>query len=1585
MNRKALFVPVFLVVILVGILIWRAGERKPEGSVSIPEPVKVEEGVAQVRGANERMRKLMAEEKGGGSGTGVRADRMGEIVRVARERRDWMKRLIRENPERALAESLGFAEYAALPEEAKAFVERPFSALVKLEVYPICGNGPRPPGTPDALRTITFGDGMQATPFPQGRRDAMMSKTRVPLTGIVLDDVAALHERTLVPVSPDDLAALGQPVPGTSLVSGKTVNGPLIAVAGGKVFAFADEAELGAANGKLAELDDKPDPHLSSEVIFQASAGEGETSLFALADSAMAKSTWTETQKRIFMIRIDTSDKPGAPFTQAEVAASFNGAVNDNIIAFSHGKTSVVCTVSANVYRLPQTSVYYSRSDQAGYPALTSRNTMMLQDARDVFRAQRSGADAAINIGPLGNGGGLGDYDIVGIVFGSYGMSGGSFAYGGLAGGSNLWLQNSIGTSLVVHELGHNYGVGHSNLWLTTNGSIAGTGTSDEYGDDFDVMGDGGVPVDHFSAAQKAKLDWLAASDWVAPSTSQTVRLHGIDYLESLQNPRGVRLTKSGSDQFYWLTYRPRSTNAAMRYGLHLAWVHGTHDLLDTIPSTSGDVSDAGLTLGRTYSDTTTGVHVTPLSRGGSVPDEYIDVRVNIGSFSGNGSPSASAISGASTVAARTASVFSVSATDPNSDTLAYAWNTADGAFRDSANSISKAWTIGGTYPVACTVSDMKGGTVTVNKTVTVTDPLLTWTSSQLPGTSNPVVAVAWGEHRFAALGYFGTPYFSWDGVTWQGAAGSTGVTSGTCSLAYGAGIFVAAGEGTDAATDAGFSWSEDGRKWQAATFPATAGRVEEVAWGGNEFLAVASSGHVFRSADGKTWTVSLVAGAPLFNHVCRDGNVWVASTSTSRKLLTSADGVNWTERLATGIDVHGVVSHDGRLFLTGWYGGIRHSEDQGETWTDGMLPAGTRWSTWAVRRAHDGTLVCAAKAMDESGSPYTILVSSDGGISWSRPATNQPAGDAYDMAFGDGRFVVVASGGNTFRSDLIDVTDQLPAGVAVTPPASAAARTMVAFGASANDPDNDPLTYVWDFGVDDAIQEGASIYKSFPVGGSRNVTLRVYDGRSAPVVTSTTVTVTDPLASWTQASITNDSGFTPSGPFMAAAAGNGRIVAVGTLQSGSFRGPVAISTDSGATWSGRQLATNSHLQSLIFDGTNFIGSGTKYGFDGTAGYRAYIATSPDGMTWTDRYFAENNKHQRAIAWNGNIGAPVYLSCGDSGSLYRSTNGTTWTAVATTAFLPSGATLGALAFGNGTFVMTSRYTTGTGERAFVSSDGLSWTDVSPGSTVTENNHAGTTAFFANNRFVVSGDGYYTSSGSKVLTSFNNGQSFSSTRTRRENLEGLAFGGGVYFGAGLDMTDGNYVDLDLVSQDAVAWYTLSPPTTVDRKAVLFHDGRFYTFGDNLSIWRSAALTGGAGYSNWLSNHFPGGVPSIDPDNDGLRNPIEYAFGLDPKSSVAVPGILPSSAVMTGGRQGVEFRVPSPASAEAVYQIQVSTALGTWDSIARRVGTGAWQWLGGGTSQLDVQAPSGGAQLIRAGLPDSLNNVPKAFFRVTVEVP
>ena len=130
MNRKALFVPVFLVVILVGILIWRAGERKPEGSVSIPEPVKVEEGVAQVRGANERMRKLMAEEKGGGSGTGVRADRMGEIIRVARERRDWMKRLIRENPERALAESLGFAEYAALPEEVKAFVERPFSALV---------------------------------------------------------------------------------------------------------------------------------------------------------------------------------------------------------------------------------------------------------------------------------------------------------------------------------------------------------------------------------------------------------------------------------------------------------------------------------------------------------------------------------------------------------------------------------------------------------------------------------------------------------------------------------------------------------------------------------------------------------------------------------------------------------------------------------------------------------------------------------------------------------------------------------------------------------------------------------------------------------------------------------------------------------------------------------------------------------------------------------------------------------------------------------------------------------------------------------------------------------------------------------------------------------------------------------------------------------------------------------------------------------------------------------------------------------------------------------------------------------------
>ncbi|MFD0894073.1 hypothetical protein KBB96_02975 [Luteolibacter ambystomatis] len=1514
---------------------------------------------------------------------------LGAMKEAAGPRRVLMQQLIRLNPEAALQHALSFSEYATLPQEIQALVERPFTAPAKVEVYPVCGDsGTLPPGTPDAIRSLTFEDGSRASLWVYGQRVEMMSKDHAPLTGIILDGDAAVYDHALIPVNAADLAALGMSAPRSSVVTGALTNGTTTAIAGGKVFSFSDLAELEETNRRLSALDHKPDPHISSAILletsFQPSAGQDPgLSLYQSIANAQANSTWTETVKRIFMIRVDTSDVPGAPFTQAQVADPFSGSVKSAVEEFSYGKTSLTIGVSANVYRLPQTTATYKA---------TNNNGGLLLDARNTFRSTKSGADSAINIGPAGDAGGFGDYDIVGVVFAEYNLSSGGVHYAGLAGGTNMWLQNSVSSSVITHELGHNYGLGHSNRWDTTDGSIAGPGSSTEYGDIYDVMGGGSVPVDHFGAGQKSKLNWLTTADWTNATTSQNVRLYGIDRATSILNPRGVRMTKvatPGSEQYYWLTYRPRRTNnPSMTHGLHLAWVHGTHDLLDTKPATSTDVSDAALTVGRTYSDTTANIHVTPLATGGTVPNEYIDLRVNIGPFPGNAAPTASSITGNATVAARTANAYSVSASDSNGDTLAYAWDTKDNVYRNSNSSQTLNWTIGGTYTVDCTVSDMKGGTAVVSKTVTVTDPLLTWTSSAFPGTTNPVVGIAWGEHRFVAFGYFGTPYFSWDGVTWNTGAGSTNVTDGACHPAYGAGVFVAAGDGSGAGVDAGFSWSEDGRAWQASAFPATASRIEEVAYGTPGFLAVTGGGHAFLSTDGKTWTRHSVAGAPTFNHVAWEGSVWVASTSSDRKVLTSPDGITWTPRLDAGIDVDGLTGANGRSFITGWYGGIRYSDDDGVTWAPAGLPSATRWSTNTIRKAHDGTLVCTAQAMDESGAPSTILVSQDNGSTWARPTTNQAAGDDWDMAFGDGRFVVVQSGGIARYADPIDVPNHAPTGAAATLPSPATARSVMEFTASATDADADPLTYVWDFGVSYPLSEGASIFKSLPAGGTYPITLRVYDGRSGPVTVAQNLVVTDPLSNWTQRTITPGAGVSGyAGDLQTVAVGGGRIVAAGSLFSGAFKGPIAVSTDGGATWTGYQLGLNTDLYGMLHDGTRFVGCGQQYGFDGTAGWRSYIATSTDGIAWTQRFFANNGMEQKAVAWNGNAGSPVYVSCGNNGSLYRSTDSITWTAVATTSFLPSAAALGAVTYGNGYFLMTSTYNTGTAQRVFRSTDGLSWTDVSASSGVTDTNNAGTEAAFLNNRFLICGSGIYTTSSSLLRTSVDNGLTFTSNRTAKEVIEGFAYGSNLYFAAGRDQSvNGGAFETNLVSQDAINWYALTSPTSNRRRAAASSGGTFLTVGDALSIWQSDIVPVAGSYSQWVINYYPSGSSgNADPDQDGLQNFIEYGFNLNPNSNSPVSPNLPKAGATLSGRRGCAFTLPDPTPGDGVYRVMMSADLIQWTPIARKVGTANWQWLAPGTSRIETDSPSGGSRAVRCGVPDAQAGNSRMFLRVTVEVP
>jgi len=1225
--------------------------------------------------------------------------------------------------------------------------------------------------------------------------------------------------------------------------------------------------------------------------------------------------------------------------------------------------------VSENLYRMPQTSAYYVNGG-------ASLNSELLRDARNTFRNLRSGGDAAINIGPVsnntnGDGSGLGTYDIVGVLFGDLGMISGGVNYAGLAGGSNLWMQGNISDGVFTHEFGHNYGIGHSSFWQTSDGSVFGTGTSVEYGDDYDIMGGGDLPKGHFHAQAKAKLNWLTSSEWsdATAGGSATYRVHRIDSQFTTGTPRGVRITRSavsGNEEYLWLNYRPLYVGIPFfEKGAYMVWQRPGQTrswLVDTTPTTSGVKSDAPIPLGSTFEEASSNAFITPVALGGSGDNAYLDVRVNFGPFPGNAAPTAGAISGLATVPARTSNLYSVSASDANGDTLAYSWNTGDGSVPGNSSGIAQTWTVGGSYTLNLTVSDMKGGTLPLSKSVTVTDPLDTWTTGSV-GSSEYLEQIVYAEGRYVSAEYFGSVFLSWDGVTWSSVGDPPDIDRP--KLAYGAGVFVAAGIKESAPTTAQITWSPDGRRWNQATFPNGVPYVRAVAFGGGKFTAVGDDGTVLTSADGKTWSVTTVGTLPDFRRIVWSGSAWVAAAvnptgSNAEVIWTSPDAVTWTERTMRGFDIYQFVASGSKVFAIGWYGGIEFSTDHGVTWTEATLPSGTRWTTYLMAVAEDGTLLCTARAMDEPGTSYALLVSMDG-QRWVRASGNTSVVNADALAWGGGRFITVEDGGVTRRSDSFYPANAAPNASFTTSPATANARQPVYLAANATDADGGALTYAWDFGSQADVQDGFEIAPTFSFGGPYNVTLRVSDGRGGVATLNHTITITDPARVFTQ----RTSGTTEA---LNTVNSNGT-----TAVAAGDKGVIRTSTD-GQTWTTRsvsEFAGNIYFQDVVWDGSQFVLVGYDYDF-GISGWVSVIYTSPTGTTWTRRLLGTSiNTRLYAVA---STSAGVLVACGQGGTVLRSIDGTAWSAVS--GFGTS--TLEGAARNSSQFVITGHASGGSGTpKVWTSSDGLSWVDASAGAGVASWQDMRRIAWL-NDRFVSSG--WY----SKLRVSTDNGSTFTTTRSDSEWCSGLAYGSGVYFTAGINQ-DSADADIDLLSLNGTDWFSYTAPTTDDRNAAVFFNNTFITVGDAGSIWQSATLTGASGFAAWQSSNYPsGGIPALadrDPDGDGLNNFAEYALGLAP----GTPNGSMGRAVQQTGRTWLHLDLPQPALADVRYIIQGNTSLsgGTWSEIARKTGAGAWSWTAGGTTQITTGAASGGKVPTEVGVPDSQTSQPRYFMRVVIE--
>ncbi|MDX1680334.1 MAG: PKD domain-containing protein [Akkermansiaceae bacterium] len=959
---------------------------------------------------------------------------IGEGIRLAEKRRSAMARLIEHDPDLALKQALGYAEYASLPPAIQAQVEQPFSRTGLLDVQIACGDGH------SFMNHILEDDqgGRIDLSMPEEHR-THLSKRNLPVQGIQLDGRGVVRGKAFQLLEHADATFVssrwpsGQADPRRDFMTGKIIEGPgVTAIAGGLVFHFQGPESVDRINQLMAEGDSLPGLDVGSNWLMLAAA-DGDLEQFPQTqyseETVEASYATTTGPKTALVILIDFSDATGQPYDPSSYEQSIDVEVSNGLASYSFNQTSMDATVTTTTYLMPNASTYY----------VGDTSTSDDDKSGELHTHAVAAYEAAGNPDPFSN------YDTVCVAMTEVG-----FTWAGLAsvGGQKMWLDTS-NTEVILHEFGHNYGLVHAQYWIfdasdaNSTDPVDPSGATERYGDTFDIMGNGNLIDGHFGPGPKAFLGWIPSSDWqdlTGSGDNGTYRVYRFDH-ESSTGSRGLRVAKSATSDYYWVGYRrDYSEIDDFAKGIYLTWDQAGSGrnqswLIDTTPGSADGKTDAPITLGRTYTDSASNVHITPVAVGGSSPNEYIDVTVNFGSFPGNNSPTGSLI-GDTSVNARETILFTVDATDADGDTLAYDWNMGDGVVKPNSSSIAHSWIKGGSYDIECTVSDMKGGTVTLQATITVTDPMNTWTA-RTSGTTRNLFSIASNSTHVIVAGEREVLRSS-NGSTWTSVKPSSGFTNVFFyDMCYTGTEFIACGMDHSGTGWEGEIWSSaDGSSWS---------RVYEtnvndtafygIACNGGVIVAVGNNGTIARRSSGGTWSSPTIGvastdilqdvayGDGVFALVGHNNDGSIPSYNGNAEIWTSSDGLSWTDRSAgfsldSWKDFREIYYTGNQFVASGWYGRASYSTDGAQTWQTNQTG-----DTYNLEAFAAGNGVVYAVGINKNDSNADVdLVSSDG-QTWTVISPGALT-NRNGLGFFADTFISVGDSGTIRQSGVISSTD---------------------------------------------------------------------------------------------------------------------------------------------------------------------------------------------------------------------------------------------------------------------------------------------------------------------------------------------------------------------------------------------------------------------------------------------------------------------------------------------------------------------------------------------------------------------------------